>query len=134
MPADPEKKALAERLVREEKARWKEEWLEGQRLKRREQQIVESVTATSDPDSEAASHAEHVILCREAKAKAEADRRRKQEEEKRQKQAQTEGRERQQVAGRAVAPRTETGSSSSASDRSGAAEDKAPSRGKEVDA
>ena len=33
MPADPEKKALAEKLVREEKARWKAEWLEGQRIK-----------------------------------------------------------------------------------------------------
>ncbi len=34
MPADPEKKALAEKLVREEKARWKAEWLEGQRIKK----------------------------------------------------------------------------------------------------
>jgi len=34
MPADPEKKALAEKLVREEKARWKAEWLEGQRVKK----------------------------------------------------------------------------------------------------
>ena len=34
MAADPEKKALAEKLVREEKARWKAEWLEGQRIKK----------------------------------------------------------------------------------------------------
>ena len=42
MAADPEKKALAERLVREEKARWKEEWLEGQRLKRCGRSIITS--------------------------------------------------------------------------------------------
>ena len=34
MPADPEKKALAEKMVADEKARWKAEWQESQRLKK----------------------------------------------------------------------------------------------------
>ena len=53
MPGDPEKKALAEKLVREEKARWKAEWLEGQRIKKCDQCSNSSVCHEQCPWSPA---------------------------------------------------------------------------------
>ena len=60
MPADPEKKALAEKLVREEKARWKAEWLEGQRIKKC---VWRMTTPALGPNVASASGVAMVVAC-----------------------------------------------------------------------